>query len=292
MPTYVIFALVAALAFAATSLITKLTSRHAITDPWVLLVYYYLTLLPPVLTLPLLFPVVYPDPTTWPALLLYGFIFFIANVCSILAIYRFDVSSFAALVQTRPAVLAVLAFFFLGERLSLTEYGLLGVVIVGAMLVTAEANWSGRRLISLAGLIVILQQVCHALANLFAAFALRDLTPVSLLFWGTLISAACTLPFLPILGRRLRLTRRQMSPMIVCGWITIGGMLSLFTAFQSNLTISFALAMASSPLVLTVAMMLSRTRPTLLEHHPPRIYVLRAVGVALILLGAATLARG
>lgn len=282
---YLALALLAALAAALSTLISKFASQHAITDQWTLLFYYYCTVLPFVLLVPIFFDVHLPSTSAWPSLWLYGLIFFLGNVLSIMAIYRFDSSTFAAFLPLRPAFLAVLAFWFLDEQFPAPQYLVMGVMLFGAVLATFDEHMRLKAFLHTATIVIIAQQIVHAVAFLFAGVSLRNLNSFSLLFWGNLTSFAFALLLIPLLHQRLSVSFAQIKPMLASGFFTVAASAALFTAFRSNVTISTAFSqLLIAPIVLGLTFVASRFKPDLLENHPPRIYLIRTLGVALILL--------
>lgn len=75
--------------------------------------------------------------------------------------------------------------------------------------------------------------------------------------------------------------------MVISGFFTVSSLALLFTAFQNNLTISLVISNFLVPIiVLALTFLASAFKPNLLEHHRPQIYLVRTIGVSLILAGA------
>lgn len=287
MPAYILLCLFTAVSAALATLISKFTSRHTISQPWVLLFYYYLTLVPWLILVPIFFDVSFPPLSAWPSLWLYGLIFFLGNALSIIAIYRFDSSTFAAFMPLRPALVALLAFWFLGEQFPPAQYLFMGVILLGAFLATLDERLNLKAFLQFSTVVIIAQQVVHALAFLFAGFSLQGLNSFSLLVWGNLTSFVFALTLIPLLRGRLLVSFSQIKPMLASGFFTVAASAALFTAFQSNLTLSATLSqLLIPPIVLGLTFFASIFRPSLLEHHMPRVYLIRATGLLLILAGA------
>lgn len=287
MASYIVLALFAAVAYSLANLFSKFSSKHTISDQSVFLFYYYLTLLPFLFLVPVFFDVHFPLPSAWPWIWLYGLIFFIGNILSTLALYRFDSSTFAAFTQLRPAFLALLAFWFLGEQFPSAHYLLMGLMFVGAILTTLDERMNLKNLFGAGLLLLIILQFFHALSQLFAGFALQSMNSFSIVFWGNLASFVFALALIPWLRQRLKIRFSQAKPMLISGFFTVASLVLLFTAFQSNLTLSSAISKLSVPvIVLVLTFLASAFKPNLLEHHPPRVYLMRAIGIILILFGA------
>lgn len=292
MQPYILFSLLAAFFFAFSSLTNKFVSRHKISDSWTLLFYYYLSILPFLFLIPLFFDVTIPT-SGWVYLFLYALTFFIGNIFFTLAIYKLDASTFAPFLQIQAAFIALLAFLFLGERFPAQNYLLILMMLVGSMLVSVDERMSIKTYFKLGILLILFQQFFHALSNLFAGFALRDMNAFTFIFWGDLLAVACVFLIVPFVGfSRLKVSFSQVKPLFLMGFFATIGATALFTAFKTNLTISSALSLLTSPIVLMVTIIASIFKPNLLEHHTVKVYIIRAVGVALILVSAVKLSIG
>ncbi|NMC36369.1 DMT family transporter [Candidatus Beckwithbacteria bacterium] len=287
---YVGLSLLAAFAFAFSSISQKLASKHGIVNHWVFLVYYYLTYVPFLLMIPVLFPVSFPS-GNWLLIFLYALAFFVGNIFFTTAIYKVDVSTFAPFFQLQSAFIAILAFAFLGERFSSINYLLIAIMILGSILVSMDEKMSIKNYFSLATFLIILQQICHALSNLAAGTALKTLNSFTFMFWGDLISMFFVLALIPIIGfKNFKIPFAKIKPLFASGLFSTIGALSLFSAFAYNVTLSSALSLLTSPIVLIVSVLASWKLPDLLEKHTLRVYGIRAIGVLLILAAAIKLA--
>ena len=273
------------------SLVAKFVSKHHIDNPWSLLFYSELTFIPFLLLLPCLFPVVLPQ-RGWPYIVCYSAAFFVGQALFIKAIYQVDASTFAPFYQLQAAFIAVLASVFLGERLSFLKYVCILLMVAGAVVVTFDERLNIRSFLRLATILIVGQQFFHAISNLFAGFALRAMNSFTFLFWGDLTVSLLAISAAPLVGlKHFKVSASQIKPLFVSGLFSVTGAALLFTAFETNVTVTSALALLTAPMVLLLTCLSSTFRPELLEHHSPPIYALRAAGLALILVGALGLSR-
>jgi len=164
-------------------------------------------------------------------------------------------------------------------------------MIIGAVLVSFDEKMSLKSFFKLGILLIILQQVFHALSNLFAGFALKDMSSFTFIFWGDLIATCLIVFIIPFIGlSKLKVPFSQVKPLMLSGFLSTVGAASIFTAFMTNLTISSVLSLLTSPIVFIVTIIASIFRPNLLEHHPLKVYLIRGLGIALILFSAIFLA--
>lgn len=292
MQTYIIFATLAAFAFSFSSLINKFTSKHKISNHWVLLFYYYIALVPFLFLIPAFFKVSFPN-SGWLYIFLYASAFFTGNIFFTKAIYQIDASTFAPFYQLQSAFVAILAFVFLSERFPTSNYIFISLMLVGSILVSLDEKMTIKSYFRLAILLIISQQFLHAFANLFAGFALKSMNSFTFIFWGDLIAASFALLLIPFVGlQKLRVSFNQIKPLFLSGFFSIVGATSLFTAFLTNLTISSALSLLTSPIVLVLTILASIFKPNLLERHTKKVYLIRTLGVVLILIAAIKLSVG
>lgn len=292
MSRYILFSFLAAVSFAVAGVFNKIASKHAIKERWPLLFYYYVTFFPFVLLIPLITRVQIPS-GSWLTLFFYSLWFFLGNICFFTAIFQTDASVFAPFFQLQAAFIAALAFFFLGERFSLVNYFWIGLILIGAILVSLDERMSLKAFFRKAILLVILMQFFHALSNLYAGFALKAMDFWNLTFWSTVTSAFFVLLLVPPLAKfKLGVSFNQLKPLLVVNFFSFIGVASLFAAFQTNLTISSAISLLTAPIVLLISVFLSKFRPEFLEHHTAKVYLLRGLGVALILFAALKISLG
>lgn len=286
MQPYIFFSFIAAVGFAFSGVVNKFISKHAIKERWPFLFYYYLTFFPFVLIIPFIAKLQTPA-GNWSNLFLYSLFFFLGNICFFTAVFKIDASVLAPFFQLQSAFIAILAFLFLGERFPLLNYMWIGLILIGAVLVSLDERMHIKTFFQRAIFLIIFMQIFYAISNLYAGFALKAMDFWNLTFWTTLISAFIVLAIVPSLAKfKLKASFKQVKPVILSNFFSFIAVISLFAAFQTNLTISSAISLLSSPIILGITILASRFRPELLEHHTSRVYLVRGIGVLLILFGA------
>jgi len=164
-------------------------------------------------------------------------------------------------------------------------------MIFGSILVSLDEKMSLKSYISIATLLIIFQQLFHASSNIFAGFALKSMNSFTFMFWGDLIASLLALCIIPFIGfKKLKVSFTQIKPLFVGALFSTIGATALFTAFQTNVTISSALSLLTAPIVLILSILASVFIPNLLEHHTRKVYIIRIMGVVLILISAIKLA--
>lgn len=286
MPSYIFLSILAAFSFSIGQIINKFTSIHKISNPWVLLFYYYIGLLPWLFLIPFIFKIRIPQKGL-EFIFLYAIFFYSGTVLFNKAIYKLDISSISPFFQLQSAFIAILAYIFLAERFSVLKYIFIALMLMGTIFVTYNEKFKFRSFLKFGVLLIISMQLLHALSNIFAGFALKHTDSFSFIFFGDLVAsfiAFTTIPFFT--PNLLKVKFSQIKPLFFSGFFSMLGATSLFSAFMTNVTISSALSLLTSPIVLTLCALASFFKPSLLEHHTKKVYLVRAVGIVLVLISA------
>ncbi len=291
MPSYILYSLIAAFGFAVSSILNKFASKHAITDKWTLLFWYYFTFIPFALLIPLLTKIVFPQTLgLWIFLVVYSLLFLLGNICFFIAVFKLDVSVISPFSQLQAAFLAILAFLFLGERFSVANYLWIVIILIGAIFVSFEERLSLKTFFQKSILLIIGMQFFHASANLMAGFILQSLNFWNLMWWTVVINTVPVLLFTFFVNRlRVKVSWKQLNPMFLVNFAAFIAAASLFRAFQENLTISGTISLLTAPITFIITVIFSKINPQLLEHHTKQVYILRGAGIILILFGAVML---
>jgi len=256
------------------------------------LFYYYITFVPFILLIPFFSKIQIPA-DSWLNLFLYSLFFFLGNVCFFTVIFKTDASVFAPFFQLQAAFIAILAFLFLGERFSLANYLWVGLILVGAILVSLDEKMTFKTFFQKYIILIILWQLFHAVANLYAGFILKQMNFWNLGFWSTIVSTLIVLAAVPLLAKfKLKVSFHQLKPLFVVNFFSFIGAASLFAAFQTNLTISSTISLLTAPVVLLISIILSKFKPEFIEHQTGKVYLIRVIAVIITLFGAFKISLG
>ncbi len=267
-------------------------SKHGLDNPDSLMAYFMLASLSFSLVLAPFVSFALPPVSLLPMVLAFVGLFLIGNYCFFTGVFKADASSFAPLFQLQAGLVGILAFLFLGERFSLQNYGWIGLLLIGAMLVSFNEKMTLRSFFNRGILLILLMQVFHASANLLVGLILRNASALQIIFWENL-GIGLAFPLFYFLRKpKMNYSFNEVSPMFLTCFITGVGVIALFTAFSVNLTISSVIGLLSAPLVFVISLIASRVSPKLLEHHPAKVYAVRAVGLGIILVGAIKISLG
>lgn len=285
LPPFVLFSFTAAFFFSLTGITAKLNTKYAFANPFRLVLVLSLTSLLFLPLFPLASPLQEPRAAALP-LLFFSLTYFLATVLDYLAIYQLDASIFQPFFHFQTIFTTTLAYLFLGETFRNTVYLWIFLIIVGGLLVGYDERLQHRALLKKPVLILLISLIFYALSDIFAKKTMVFLNFWNLRFWSLLTLAALSLSLLPFARGKQKIGAPQLGPVVLLSLFGLTASLFLFRAYTYNVTISQALGMFGSLFTVVIAATLSRFKPEFLEHHPPKVYLFRGVGVLLMLLGA------
>lgn len=289
--SYIFFAFLAAFLFASTTLASKFISKHKIDNPDSLFALAILSFTPYILTIPIFAKL----SITQPAFLLLVFysILYILGVYLLLhAIFVVDASTVSPLFQLQAGFIVILAAIFLGERFPLSRYLVIAALIIGALLVSVDERMNIKSFFQRGVLLILGMQLLHATSNIFVGLALRSINFWSVMFFGYILHTILVLLFILIKRPKLNYPPKTIGLVFIRSAFQFYGALFLFRAFQENLSVSSSIGLLAAPMVLVISVFSSRFFPQLLEHHTTKVYVVRGVGLLIMLIGAIKLALG
>lgn len=284
MPIYVKLSLLASLFFASSLIINKIVAKDLMKSSGDLMYYFMLSFLP-------LAIIVYPFTSrTIPDIhslinvflaatsFIAGYIFFYKGI------QKTDASVFAPLFQLQAVLIAFLAFVFLDERFEREMYISVGFVICGALFVSYSDKITIKRMFSNGLTFVFLMQLFHAVSNLFIGLSLKTLNFLDIFFWESCLIGLSALVYggFKTPGKYKKIT---LTKFLIGVYLSSLGAILLFRAYSFNLTVPGTLALMSSPVVFVFSVVASRFWPKLLEHNSVKTYIIRGIGVTLILFG-------
>jgi drug/metabolite transporter (DMT)-like permease len=220
------------------------------------------------------------------AAFLLGYYFFFSGI------FETDASSFAPLFQMQAGLVGLLAFIFLGERFPTQNYLWMLLLIIGGIFVSFNEKMTFKSFFNKGIFFILMMQVLHAFSNLLVGFSLKSITPIQFLFWEDILIGLVFLLFYLFKKPRMNYSAKQIAPMFLSTYIVGIGIICLFQAFSQNLTISSVIGLLSAPIVFVISIIASHFSPTFLEHHSPKVYAVRAIGLLIIFLAACRITMG
>src|SRR3989338_11696200 len=120
------FAWIASLFYGATLVAGKLTTKHAIKNPWMYEFFWEACSLFFILPVALVYGVTWPQ--QWGPIIFSGLTYALAGIVYVLSLYMLDVSTLGSLYNFRGPFSVLLGVFVLGERLTPMQIGLIALI--------------------------------------------------------------------------------------------------------------------------------------------------------------------
>jgi len=281
--SYILFAWIASISSGLLVVITKLTSKHAIANPW--LFNFLRSLVVVVFIIPLAIINHSGMPNNWIPIIVAAITSVLFYILYILAIYKLDVTTIVPLFNFRTVFAVLLGVLLFQEKFTTYQYFLVLVIIVAGIFSTIDEKFNVRSFFNKAVGIALLAMIFLALNSVAVkwAFMFDDVWTVNL--WIGVISLIIVLPTLPLFYKDLfKVGRNQILSIGVIGF------------FQTITNLTFTLALAVSvgitsvivtiPFSMILAVMFSVFASKLLEKHTAKIYIIRFTAAAIMIYGA------
>lgn len=281
--SYLVFAWTASILYGLEVIIAKLLSRYSIKNPWLFNFFWSFFIV--IFTLPVSLRMGVGWPLSWDNLLLAGLFYALSGIFFILALFALDVSVLSPLFNFRTVVSLVLAFFFFGEVITGFQVFLVTLILVAGVLVTLDEKWSLKSFFSLGVGVALLAMLFLSLMAIYIKKAIAENGYWEVSLFMPLIAQAFLLLTLPKFWQEVRLlSLSNILFMSLTGLASFAATLAVNKAYGENVGLSTVII--SLPLSLVMAFALSLVVPRMLEHHPPRVYVIRFAAAAVMIIAA------
>lgn len=281
-PFYV-FAWIASITFGLEAIIGKFTSKYSISNPWLFNFLWSLGIL--VFTIPFALWNNVEIPSHWKNLLLASIFSALAGVLYILLLYKLDVSVLAPLFNFRTVFAVVLSIFFLREILTTNQYILIGVIFISGMFLTIDEKFTLRSFFRPVIALAMAEMVILAVMAVFINKSVAENGYWETTLWSNILIQLLLLFTFPFFKRDInRISVRQIGPSILMAAAGVIGVLAANKAYAANVSISTAIV--SIPFSMIMAFLFSVFAPKLLEKHTLKVYAIRFIATAIIIIAA------
>lgn len=286
--SYVFFAWTAALTSGLIIVISKLTSKHSISNPW--LFNFLWTLVGVILIVPLALMNNASMPTYWIPIIvsaMFGTLFYLFYV---LSIYRLDVSTIAPLFNFRSIFAVLLGVFFFRETLSVYQIVLCTVVISAGIFATIDEKINIKSFFNPSVGIALAAMAFLALGNTTTKWASQYNDVWTINLWVGIISLAFVSLTFPLFKMDLRKVKIfQLWPVGLMGILQTITNFALTSALAVN--VGKTSIIMSIPFSMILAALFSVFAPKLLEKHTAKIYAIRFSAALVMIYGAFQLSQ-
>ncbi len=282
MPFY-IFAWIAAFLYGAVTIVSKLTSKYSITNPWMFNFLWSAALV--LFSVPTALHYGAGLPVDWWPLILIGFFNALSWTLFTLTLFQLDVSVISPLYNLRTPLGFLLSAVFLGEILDPSKIWLVPVITVAGFFVTYDEKSKLTSFFQKGVVMALLGMVAATLSNIVTKQAIGVNGYWNVILWPNIIVLFFLLFTLPKFRLDVpKITKQHIGICLLLAAVETVGTLAANRAYAENVGVSNAII--NIPISMIVAIVLSIVAPKLLEHHPVKVYAIRITAAAVMVASA------
>lgn len=286
--SYVAFAWFASITYGLGAIAAKLSSKHHIANPWL---YNFMW---GVVATAILVPIGLVNgmgfPQDWGSMMVLSLANVVSGTAFVFAFYAVDVSVLSPLANLRTPLLVLVGVLFFRETLTVFQYLLIGIIFIFGMLVNVEERFHWKTFVNRKVALALLFVVTSVWFNSYVKYALQLNGYWEVLVWPNIIGVLMMLPSTPLFYRDLAKTRwNRYSGLVVSTTLFLAGWGLEVAALREN--ISITMTIISLPISMLFAIGFSVVAPKLLEKHTTKVYAIRLVSAAIMVLAALGLSR-
>lgn len=277
------FAWLASVMYGVNTVIGKLTSKHAISNPWFFNFFWNLFILVGTIPIALVYQV--GMPADWTSVIIAGVFAFLTSTFYVLALYNLDVSIIGPLYNFRSAFAALIGAAFLGEALTGSQYFLIVVIFIAGIFLNVDEKLRFKAFFRSRNMFGVLAVFVSAIFGFTIKTSIVQNGFWETSLWMPIIVQILLLGTLPLFYKDLFVTPiKKYFGVIVAGFLNAAGDLAVNKAYAANVTISTAII--SIPFSMIIAFIFSLFAPHLLEKHTPRVYAIRFLAALVMIIAA------
>jgi len=282
MPFYV-FAWIASFCFGLVGIIGKLTSKHAVKNPW--LFNFLWTLFSLLVIIPFALINNVGLPSYWDSLILVALFNALFNVFYILGISLLDVSVIVPLLNFRTAIVAIIGALFLGEVFSTSQYLMIAMIFFCGLFVALDEKYSLRSFVSFPILVAILCTLSYTLMGVFTKPSIAQNGYWEVTLWSQILSQIMLLTTVPLFRKDIRtIDGRKLAAVFAMSFTLALGIMLENRAYKENVVITNIIT--AMPLSMIMAFLFSIFAPKLLEKHTLKVYAIRFTAAFIMIIAA------
>jgi drug/metabolite transporter (DMT)-like permease len=286
MESPVLFAWIASITYGIEAITSKLASKHVIQNPWLFNFLWTLFIL--IFTIPIALWNGVGLPPSWGNIIISGFFYGIGSALYVLALYKLDVTVIAPLFSIRTAMAVLAGTIFLGEILTATQYLLTAAIAVFGVFVSMDERFSLRSFFNRNTFIALLAMLTLVAWSAFFKQAVAETSYWDATLWVAIVAQIWLIPTIPLFVKGTQIvTSKQYS--VLAGIAVFGtiGTLAVNKAFA--ISVSITSTIISIPVSMAIAFLFSVFAPQLLEKHTLKVYAVRFISAAIMIVAASQL---
>lgn len=281
--TYLVFSWISSIAYTFLAIFSKLSSKKATQNPWLL--NYVWTFASLLLLIPIAILNGVSMPQEWIFLVLAAATNAIWFILYAFSLYKLDVSVISPMYNFQTIFVIFLSFLFLNEQLFPYQIILIGLIFIAGIFASIDEEFHIKSFFNKSVLILIIGMMFLALSRVFTNITLKTNglweSTLGIMFFTILILT----PTIKFFKKDIKqLNKKQMVPLLLMSVSYVIGTIAAFEAFRSNVGISSVII--SLPLPIIFVFFLSFFKPNLLEKHTIKVYVVRFIATAIMVVAA------
>jgi drug/metabolite transporter (DMT)-like permease len=288
MMNYIFFAWVASIVFGVEVVIGKFTSNRTVTNPWLFNFMWSMFIIILILPFAIANHVGLPHITL--NLLLVALFYAVANIFYIVSLKLMDVTAMGPLFNFRSVFSVILGVIMLGEKITVFQIVLIGIIFMAGVIVNIDEKLKLKAFFRIGMLAVMGLLLTLSFMGIYTNLAIAESGFWSTTLWSMVLAQIMFLVTVPLFWKDLVHTNvKKYTGLLVMSVASAGGTLAANQAYASNVGISSTIL--SLPFSMIFTIIISRINPKLLEHHTAKIYAIRVIGAAVMLVAALQLSK-
>lgn len=224
--------------------------------------------------------------TSWTFIILAAIFLAIGNALYLAALKVLDVSVMAPLFNIRVVITVALGVLFLGETLSTHAIALICMIIIAGFFATMDERFSFRSFFNRSIGLGIVFMFVLSVQSIFVNRAIDQTNYWTAILWMSLLAIGFSFVILyPKFKKDLAQTSmKDYQGVALLAFVGAMGDLAAYKAYAGNVGISSIII--SLPISMILAFVLSVWKPTLMEEHSLKVYLVRFSAAAVMIWGA------
>lgn len=225
-------------------------------------------------------------PSSWTFVTLAGFSLALSSVMYIASLKALDVSVLTPLFNIRAVITVVLGWAFLGETLTTQNILIVALVVAAGVCATMDERFSPRSFFTKSIAVGLAYMLVLSVQSVFVNRAIAQTDYWTTTLWMGLLAIVFSFVFLYPRFKEdfVRSRPRDYIGVLVLSLLGAGGDLAAYKAFEGNIGVSSVII--SLPISMVFAFVLAIWKPSLLEKHTVKVYLIRFSAAAIMIWGA------
>ncbi len=283
MESYILFAWLTSFLYGLEGFLGKLTSKHAIKNPWLFSFLWNGIIM--LFTIPIALANNVKLPTAWENIIIAGIFYALSGVFYSWALNLCDITVLSPLFNIRTVFSVLLGVWMLNQALSLQQYYLIGVIFIAGLFVSFDEQQKLRAFFRISILIAIIEMLIVAFFGVYTNRALAQNGYWETTLWIEIVGQVLLVLTWPKFYSDLRkITKVQIGFVSIVSLAGALGMLTTTAAYSGN--VGIAAAIISLPFSMIIAFLFAVFAPTLLEKHTMKTYAIRFAAAAVMFIAA------